>query len=366
MTANPTFLDAKRDAMAERLLHASLGMFDIFGAYLGDRLGLYRALADGGPATSQALAQRAGCHERYVREWLEQQAVGGVLDVDDPSAEVSARIYALPAEHAEILLDRDSLNFMGPIVRLIVGAVSPLSAILDAYRTGGGVPYADYGIDLREGQAEINRPPFLQLLASEWLPAMSDVHARLNQADPPARVADIGCGAGWSSIGIARGYPHAKVDGFDLDPASVELAQANLAGAGVVGRVSFEMRDAGDPTHAGVYNLVTIFEALHDMSDPVGALRAARQLLAPGGTLLIVDENVAESFTAPAGDIERLMYGWSILHCLPAGMADQPTAATGTVMRPAAVRRFAAEAGFIGVDVLPVEHPFFRFYRLTP
>jgi 2-polyprenyl-3-methyl-5-hydroxy-6-metoxy-1,4-benzoquinol methylase len=366
MNGSTKVSEAKRDAMAERLLNASLGMFDVFGAYLGDRLGLYRALGDGGPATSRALADRAGCHERYVREWLEQQAVGGVLDVADASAEASARVYALPAEHAEVLLDRDSLNYMAPIVRLIVGAVSPLSAILDAYRTGGGVPYADYGNDLREGQAEMNRPMFLRLLPDEWLPAMTDVHARLRQQDPPARVADLGCGAGWSSIAIARGYPNALVDGFDLDHASVELAQMNLAEAGVTGRVSFEVRDAGDPAHAGAYDLVTIFEALHDMSDPVGALRAARQLLAPGGALFVVDENVAESFTAPAGDIERLMYGWSIVHCLPAGMADQPSAGTGAVMRPDTVRRFATEAGFSGVDVLPVEHPFFRFYRLTP
>jgi len=366
MAASTKFSDAKRDAMAERLLNASLGVFDIFGAYLGDRLGLYRALAAGGPATSQALAERAGCHERYVREWLEQQAVGGVLDVEDASAEVSARIYALPAEHSEVLLDRDSLNYMAPIVRLLVGAISPLSGILDAYRKGGGVPYADYGIDLREGQAEMNRPMFLRLLPDEWLPALPAVHARLQQPNPPARVADLGCGAGWSSIGIAQGYPNARVDGFDLDPASVDLAKANLAGAGVTGRVSFEVRDAADPAHAGIYDLVTIFEALHDMSDPVGALRAARQLLAPGGTLFIVDENVAESFTAPAGDIERLMYGWSFLHCLPVGMAEQPSVGTGTVMRPDTVRRFASEAGFSGVDLLPIEHPFFRFYRLTP
>lgn len=366
MPANTNFSEAMRDAMAERLLSASLGMFDIFGAYLGDRLGLYRALGDGGPATSQTLAERVGCHERYVREWLEQQAVGGVLHVEDVSADPSARVYTLPAEHAEVLLDRDSLNYMAPIVRLVVGAASPLSAILDAYRTGGGVPYADYGIDLREGQAEMNRPMFLRLLPDEWLPAMADLHARLQQADPPARVADLGCGAGWSSIGIAQGYPNASVHGFDLDQASVDLARANLSDVGAGTRVSFAVRDAADPAHAGEYDLVTIFEALHDMSNPVGALRAARQLLAPGGTLFIVDENVAESFTAPAGDIERLMYGWSVLHCLAVGMADQPSAATGTVLRPDTVRRFAAEAGFSSVDVLPIEHPFFRFYRLTP
>jgi hypothetical protein len=129
--------------MAERLLASCLGLFDIFGAYLGDRLGLYPALADGGPASSGELAKRAGCQERYVREWLEQQAVSGILDVVEPSDDAMQRRYALPPEHAEVLLDRDSLNYMAPIVRLIVGATSPREGILDVYRNGGGIRYGD-------------------------------------------------------------------------------------------------------------------------------------------------------------------------------------------------------------------------------
>jgi 2-polyprenyl-3-methyl-5-hydroxy-6-metoxy-1,4-benzoquinol methylase len=300
-----------------------------------------------------------------VREWAEQQAVSGVLDVAEASDDAMTRRYALSAEHAEVLLDRESLNFMAPIVRLIVGATSPRERILDVYRNGGGVRYGDYGDDLISGQAEINRPPFLRQLGQEWIPAMPDVDTRLRQTDPPARIADLGCGAGWSSIGMARSYPGVRVDGFDLDPASVEMAKANLRGSGVEARVSFELRDAGDPAHAGAYDLVTIFEALHDMSDPVGALKAARRLLAPGGSVLIADENVAEKFDAPGGDIEPLMYGWSIVHCLPASMADQPSAATGTVIRPDTVRRYAREAGYRSVEVLPIEHLFFRFYRLA-
>jgi 2-polyprenyl-3-methyl-5-hydroxy-6-metoxy-1,4-benzoquinol methylase len=363
----PRIDEAKRDAFAERLLGAALGMFDIYAAYLGDRLGYYRALADGGPATSAELAKRTATNERYTREWLEHQAVGGVLDVSEASDDAAVRTYALPAEHEEILLDRDSLNFMAPIVRLIVGAASPLAQVVDAYRTGAGVPYAGYGADLREGQGDVNMPPFLQLMGTEWLPAAPAIDARLN-SDPPARIADLGSGAGWSSIGIARAYPNVRVDGFDLDPASVDLAKQNLAAedASVGDRVSFALRDAGDPVNAGAYDLVTIFEALHDMSQPVAALRAAKQMLAPDGRVLVVDERVAESFTAPGDEIERLMYGWSFLHCLPAGMAEQPSAATGTVMRPDTLRAYAKEAGFSNVEILPVDHLFFRFYLLNP
>jgi 2-polyprenyl-3-methyl-5-hydroxy-6-metoxy-1,4-benzoquinol methylase len=358
--------EAKRDAFAERVLASALGMFDVYAAYIGDRLGYYGALAKNGPSSATELARRTNTNERYAREWLEHQAVSGVLAVVEQLDDPYTRRYALPAEHAEVLLDRDSLNFMAPIVRLIVGAATPLTQILVAYRTGGGVPYADYGIDVREGQGEVNMPPFLQLIGREWIPAMPDVDARLRAG--ASRIADVACGAGWSSIGLARAYTLASIDGFDLDAASVELAKQNLAreDASVRHRVTFELRNASDPTLASSYDLVTIFEALHDMSNPVAALRSVKQMLAPGGTVLVVDERVAEEFTAPGDEVERLMYGWSILHCLPAGMAEQSSAATGTVMRPATVRRYAHEAGFTEVDVLPVDHPFFRFYRLTP
>ena len=336
---------------------------DVFSVYIGDRLGFYDALAVHGGLTSSKLASRTDTQERYVREWLEQQAVAGILDVDDSGAEAKARLYTLPAGHAEVLTDRDSLNYVAPLARLVAGAVRPLPALLEAFRSGGGVPYADYGEDLREGQAAMNRPSFLRELPGEQLPSITDLHARL-QADPPARVADIGCGAGWSSIGMAKGYPKVLVDGLDLDEPSIRLARANAAEAGVADRVSFEARDAADPALREKYDLVTAFECIHDMSDPVGALRAMRGLASETGVVLIVDEKVAESFMGEGDELDRFMYGFSVLHCLPVGMADQPSAETGTVMRPDTLRGYAREAGFSGVEILPVESFFFRFYRL--
>ena len=199
----------------------------------------------------------------------------------------------------EVLVDQESLNYLAPLARLVAGAVHPLAALLDAYRTGRGVPYADYGVDLREGQAGINRAMFLKQLGSEWLPALPDVHARL-LADPPARIADLGCGAGWSSIGIARSYPKALVDGFDLDDASIDLARDNARAAGLADRVTFHVRDAGDPELAGRYDLVAAFECLHDMAQPVGALKAMRQLAGERGAVLVVDERVGEPSPPPA------------------------------------------------------------------
>lgn len=354
----------RRGAFAERMLRSTAGAFDIFSIYIGDRLGFYEILAFEGPQTSATLAARASANERYVREWLEQQTATGILDVDDPGAAPERRRFSLPDGHDEVLADLDSLDYLAPLAQLFAGAVRPLPALLEAYRTGRGVPYRAYGTDLVEGQARVNRAAFLSQLAGEWLPRVPDVHARL-LARPPARVADIGCGAGWSSIGLARGYPDVQVDGFDLDLASVQLARANAETAGVQERVRFHDRDVVDAARErGDYDLVIALECLHDMSAPVRALRAMRGLAAEGGAVIVVDERVGSALLADDGEVDWMMYGWSVLHCLPVGMAEQPSAATGTVMRPDTLRRYAREAGYRDVEVLPIENFLFRFYRL--
>jgi SAM-dependent methyltransferase len=354
---------AARDALAERLFGAALGAYELLTIHLGDRLGYYRALAEHQDSTSAELAAATGTQERLAREWLEQQAVAGILEVDDVEAEAAERRYRIPAGHAEALIDRESLAHLTPLARLGVSLAQTLPAVEKAFRTGGGVGWEEYGDLGREAQADANRPVFANLLGSEWLPALTDVHARL-QADPPARVADVACGAGWSSIAIARAYPKVTVDGFDLDAASVELANANLAGTEVADRVTFQLRDAGDPELAGSYQLVTVFEALHDMSRPVEVLRVLRGLAAEDGAVIVMDERVADAFMAPGDEVERLMYTYSVLCCLPVGLAETPSAGTGTVMRVDTLRRYAAEAGFADVEVLPIEHETFRFYRL--
>ncbi len=355
--------EQERDRFVERVLQSTAGTFDIFSIYIGERLGLYRALAGSDALTSAALAARTGTNERYVREWLEQQTVTGILRVKDPDAQADARRFCLPAAYAEVLTQRDSLSYMAGFARLLVGAVRPVDAVLEAFRTGGGVPFSAYGADLREGQADTNRPAFLQQLGAEWLPAMPDVHARL-LSDPPARVADIGCGLGWSSIGIARSYPNVRVDGFDMDEASVEQARANVRAEGLADRVRIHCRDAGDAAVAGEYDLVTAFECIHDMSDPVGVLRTIRHLAGENGAVLVMDERVGERFTPEGNDVEWVMYGFSVFHCLPVGCADEPSVGTGTVMRADTLRRYADEAGFRNVEILPIDNYFFRFYRM--
>jgi SAM-dependent methyltransferase len=357
--------ETRRDQLVQRILRSTGGAFDIFTLYIGDRLGFYADLAANGPSTAAEVAARTGTHERYVREWLEQQTVTGMLDVDDEAAPAASRRFVLPPGHAEVLTDRDSLNYIAPLARLVAGAVRPLHQLLKAYRTGGGIPYRLYGPDVLEGQAGINRAMFLRQLGAEWLPSIPDLHRRLI-SDPPARVADIGCGAGWSSVGMARSYPKLRVDGFDLDEASVALARANVIGAGLEERVRIHRQAAGDPSLRGSYDLVTAFECVHDMADPVGALRTMLHLAGEAGSVIVMDERVGDRFTARGNDVEWMMYGWSVLHCLPVGKAEEPSAETGTVMRPETLRRYAEEAGFCEVEILPIDNFFFRFYRLRP
>jgi SAM-dependent methyltransferase len=356
--------EERRDAFVGRLFEATLGAFDLLGVYLGDRLGLYRALAERGPSTSSELAEAAGINERYAREWLEQQAMGEILTVENTDADAAERRYVVPEGLDEALLDETSLNFIAPMAQALVACTRPIDALLEAFRTGGGVPYADYGADLHEGQARFTRPMFENLLAQEWLPAVPEVHERL-LAEPAARVADVACGLGRSTVAIARAYPKVHVDGIDLDEASIARARELLPGSGVEDRVAFHHADAAEQSFSTRYDLVTVFEALHDMSYPVEVLRTLRGLLAEGGSLIVGDERTAERFSLEAGPIERLYYGFSVLHCLPVGMVGEHPAGTGTVMRESTVQRYAEDAGFTRFEVLPIENDFWRFYRLT-
>jgi 2-polyprenyl-3-methyl-5-hydroxy-6-metoxy-1,4-benzoquinol methylase len=348
--------------LAERLFHDVAGALELFTVYLGERLGLYRALDRDGPATSSELAGRTGTTERYVREWLEHHAASGLLEVDDPAAGPLARRYRLPPAYVPVLADPDDVRYRAFNGVEIVRAARWLPQLAEAFGTGGAPPPLPWA---PEGRAEYNRAVFLNLLGTRWLPAIAEVHERLRR-EPPARVADLACGSGWSSIAMAQAYPLVRVDGFDLDPDVIAAARRNAEQAGVSGRVTFAVTDASGPGMSGQFDLVTIFEGLHDMSRPVDALRAARGMLSQPGSVVIADELVADEFTAPATDLECYHYGWSVVSCLPAAMGDPGTSATGAVMRPGMLRRYAQQAGFGSVEVLPLQTETWRFYRLTP
>jgi 2-polyprenyl-3-methyl-5-hydroxy-6-metoxy-1,4-benzoquinol methylase len=351
-------IETDASAFADKVFASTLGYFDILSMYLGLRLGLYHAIA-GTPTTARELADRAGIAERYAREWLEQQATRGILVADIGGDRVR---FTLPPGHAEALLDGDSLSYMGATVAQLMSLRNAIGPLEEAFRTGGGVPPEAYGAEGVEGQGGSNRPTYLTTLPNEWFPAIPAIHDRLRAG--PARVADIGCGTGWSSIAIARAYQLATVEGFEPDELSIRIARENAASEGLADRVRFHHEDGAAVAGRGAFDLAAAFECIHDMARPVEVLRAAHDALVDGGAMLIVDERTKETFTGEPDDREAYYYGWSVLDCLPSGMNEQPSAGTGTVMRPSTLRRYANDAGFASVDVLPIEHDAFRLYLL--
>jgi SAM-dependent methyltransferase len=358
-TQEPTTTDQEIEAFAETMFGMALGTLELTVTYLGRSLGLYESLrGESAGLTAAELASRAGIDTRYAREWVEHQAVAGVLTVDDPAAEPDARRYALPEAHAAVLLDEEHPAYSGALADVMPIIARSLDLVTGAFRSGAGVEFAAYG--LHDMQAGFTRPMFASSFAEEWLPALPQVHARL-VAGEPLRVADFGCGEGWASIYIAEAFPNVTVDGFDLDDTSIAAARRNAVSRGVSDRVRFEVKDIQDSS--GGYDLVFACEVIHDLADPVGALAAMRRVTGDDGAVLIIDERTDEEFS-PSGDpIQRLLYGFSIIHCLPVGRTAANSAETGTVMRPQVFERYATDAGFASVEVLPIEHPFFRFYR---
>lgn len=353
-----------RAELAGRLFQAGLHSVELMNVYLGDALGLYRALHLGGPATAAELAERAGIAERYAREWLESQAVSGILEVAAVESEPDRRRYLITEAHAEVLTDRDSPFSSAPLAKY-VGAFGPiLPKLLSAFRSGGGVSWQEYGPEVAEAQGDFNRPWIRSSLATSYLPAVPDIHKILSSG--AARVADVGCGAGWAGIAIARGYPSVTVDGFDQDAYSIDLARKHTADAGLTGRVRHYLKDVTETVVEGEYDVVICIETVHDLPRPVEFLAGIRSMLAPDGVAIVADPK-SGPFTAPGGEVERLLYAASVLCCLPVGLAQQPSAATGTMIQARTMRQFAEQAGFSRVNVLSeIDNPLTQFYRMDP
>ena len=364
MTATDAVLDpseaAATEAYADKIFTALLGTMETFSLYLGERLGWLAALAEG-PLTAAELAERTATVERYAREWLEMQAVyGNAVAVEGGADDPADRRFTLPPAAAEVLTDEHSLSYLGALPRMFAAVGRNVDELLAAYRSGGGVSWAQLGADAREAQAATNRPWFDRELGAA-LAGVPEVHAVLSR--PGARIADLGCGEGWASLALARAYPDATVSGIDVDEPSVTAARAHAEQAGLADRVRFAGPDALDEPAS--LDAAFVFEALHDMPRPVEVLAVLRRAVGPDGMVVIMDEAVADEFIAPGDAVERAMYGYSTLICLPDGLSSSPSEGTGTVLRRSVLTRYATEAGFTTVDVLPIDgFAFFLFYRL--
>ncbi len=359
--------DQDAAVLAGQLFTAALACAELMAGYLGLELGLYEAMRE--PGTSAQLAERAGVHERYAREWLEQQAAGGTLRVDDARRPAALRAFHLPPGHARALLDPASSHYSAPLALLPVGSMTGvLPRLAEAFRRGTGV--ADQHFAGFHGGG-LNAALYEQQLPGWLRQELPDVHRRLATAAHPC-IADLACGTGASTIELARAYPRARVDGYDLDRPALRQARQRLDGQpDLASRARFLEADISELSTVDAYDLVCAFDSLHDMAQPVAALRACRRLVAEHGCVLLLEPRAQERFTAPADLMERFIYACSLLHCLPIGISGAATAgdggaATGAVLRPAMLRGFAAQAGFSAMHVLAGGSRFHRLYRLDP
>jgi 2-polyprenyl-3-methyl-5-hydroxy-6-metoxy-1,4-benzoquinol methylase len=348
------------EEFAGSLFMACLASLELANVELGVRLGLYDSLARHGPMTADELATSADIVTRYALEWLEQQAVAGVLEVDNVADGPRERRFTLPNAHAHVLIDGDSDACMRSCAAVVPWLAKAVDLMTAEFRIGDGAVFAEFG--LHDIQAAFTRPVFRHHLVQSWLPAVTDVHARL-VAGEQVRIADFGCGEGLASVAIAQAFPNARIDGFDLDDASIAAATANAASAGLGERVTFRVCDVSGTGITESFDLVLMIEVLHDLPDPVGALRTARRAAGTDGAVLIVDERTEDEFGPRGSAMERFFYAFSTLHCLSVSMKNGG-AGTGTVIRADTVRRLASEAGFAHIEALDVDHPQFRLYLL--
>jgi SAM-dependent methyltransferase len=352
---NPAFNPARMGAFMERLLADLSGAMVSLLCTLGDRLGLFKDLAARGPATAVSFAARTGIGERYAREWLSALASAGYLDYDPSSGR-----FNLPFEHAPALAQEGGPMFLGGGYQQLQGLMVPFDDLLRAFRDGGGVAQEAYGEHLRVGMERMSATWFDNLLVSQWIPLIPDVQAALTRG---ARAADVGCGTGRALIRLAEAFPDSRFDGFDASGPVVARAVANAEG--LAGRVRFERCDVREGL-PGPYTLVTLFDSLHDLGDPVAGLAAVHRALAPDGTCLVLEMSCAERLEENRGPVAALLYGTSVLYNLPVSLA-QGGAGLGTMGVPEqTLRQFARKAGFQSVRRLPVTNPFNVLYELKP
>jgi SAM-dependent methyltransferase len=338
-----------------RVLADSAAMATIVLAALGDRTGLFKDLAEHGPATSGELASRAGLAERYVREWLSGMFAAGYLDYDD-----AQQRYALPAEHEPALATEPGPAFFGGVHQELIGAIQRFDQVAQAFRHGGGVRPADLHPDVFTGTSRFTAQWHQNMLVQQWLPLVPQTEAQLRAG---ARVADVGCGTGQALIALARAFPSITGTGYDQHPASIEQARRAAAEAGVADRISYQVMDAtaGLPDS---FDVITTFDVVHDAVDPLGLLRSIQDALRPGGSYLCLEINCSDQATGNVGPIAALLYGFSVMYCMTTSLAEGGEG-LGTLGLPEAVLRdLATKAGFAQVRRADMDNPFNSLYEL--
>ncbi len=355
MTTQQAIDMAKVQAFMGKVMGDNASTVATVMAGIGDRLGLFKALAQG-PATSAELAERAHINERYAREWLHEMTCAGYLEHDPASQR-----FMLPPEHIPVLAQEGGPFFLGGGFQLMMGEIGAYNQLLQVFQNGGGVPMEAYDPSTWDGMERFTAGMYEHLLVSMYLPAMPDVQAKLERGGD---VADIGCGHGKALIKLAHTYPRSRYVGYDGFAPSIARAKANAEAAGVADRVRFEHRDVskGLPQQ---YDVITTFDVVHDAVNPRGLLRAIREGLRPDGCYICVEFNGSDKLEGNAGLIGSLFYGISVLYCMTTSLANHGEG-LGTLGLPEPkMRELAAEAGFSEVKRFPTEVPFKALYKMT-
>jgi ubiquinone/menaquinone biosynthesis C-methylase UbiE len=333
-------------------LGATMGAGNIV---IGDRLGLYRALAEG-PARPAQLAERTGTDPRYIEEWLRGQAAGGYVTYD-----ADAATYSLNEEQAFALTDPDGPLYLPGAFELALGSLAATSRVVDAFRTGKGIGWHEHDDMVFSGCERFFRPGYTAHLVAEWLPALDGIVARLESG---ARVADLGCGHGASTVLMAEAFPKSTFFGSDYHQGSIDEARKRAADAGVADRVRFEVATAQSATGHDL-DLVTTFDCLHDMGDPVGAAKQVRSSLAPDGTWMIVEPFAKDTVVDNLNPVGRVYYGFSTYLCVPSAMSQSGGYALGAQAGEKAIGQVVTDAGFTRFRRV-AETPFNLVYEARP
>lgn len=357
MTATAAVDTARAEAFAEKVMNDFAGSSACYLGAIGDALGLFTDLTGRGPASSTELAARTGLNERYTQEWLAGVHAAGYVTFDRATGR-----YALPPEHVPVLAQEAGSLFFGAAFRDSVEKGETFDALLAAFRRGGGIPMAAFSDQNRETLARFTAPWFEHALADDWIPRLPEVAAALEAG---ASVADVGCGRGAAVIRLATMYPRSRFVGYDLHAGDIAFATAVAQQAGVADRVRFETLDA-TARLPGTFDLITTFDVIHDAVDPAGILSAIHAALARDGRYVCVDINCVERPEDNVGTVATIMYAFSLNYCLTVSLAEGGTGLGTCGLSEPVLRRMASDAGFTGVQHIPVDDPFNTVYELTP
>jgi 2-polyprenyl-3-methyl-5-hydroxy-6-metoxy-1,4-benzoquinol methylase len=351
------FDPGKLEAFMRRIIGDMSGAVVSTMCTIGDRLGLFKLLAASGPTTSTELAERAGISERYAREWLNAVACGGYLEYDP-----SSRRFTLPPEYMPILAQEGGPMFMGGVYQHMPGLFGQLDLLMEAFRHDGGVSQQAFGEEFRQGMERISAGWFDNMLTQQWIPLVPDTQSLLERG---ARVADVGCGSGRALIKLAQAFPNSSFVGYDMFQPAIDRANVNARVFGVADRVSFEQRDAAEGL-SGQFDLITTFDVMHDINNPLAVLQGFRRALVPGGTYLLLEINCSEKLEENVGPVGAILYGTSVLYCTPTSLANGGDG-LGTMGLPETkIRELCTAAGFGTVRRYPLGNPFNVLYEVRP